>query len=281
MRSILVDLLTKTIGNLLLFLNPNKVRELTNKGISLTLDLTPTERLMRRAIINKMQREGDFESLAQLHKSYWSNKGDNFVKHTETNLENTHLPNYKYVFDLLEEQIKKSSGKFSKLIEIGTGNGSVLDFLSSKFNSIEKLIGIDLSENQIKSNNKKYKGNKRLTFIADDAIDWFNKQPKEDLIILTFRGVLEYFTEKQLNSFLKKLNDLGNVIFLAIEPIGENHNYDNNPNSKVYGVEGSFSHNYQKLFNDAGFYIWYYENKAESGRQNFMSITGAQNFESA
>ena len=279
-RTFLVDLLTVTVGNLLVFLRPNKVRELSENGISLVLNnnLSPTERLMRRALLKKMESSKDFDALARLHKNYWVNQGDDFVNVTENNLENIHLPNYKFVFDLLADQITQHSLQFDTLVEIGTGNGSVLNYLSTKFPTINNFVGIDLSEKQIETNKATFSENSKLEFVAADAIEWFKNQQKRDQIVLTFRGVFEYFTQHQLAKFLAKINSLGNIVFIAIEPVGEGHDFKTMFDSQIYGVEGSFSHNYIKQFQDAGFSVWHYELKKETGYENPMSIVCAQNF---
>ena len=279
-RSVFVEFLTNTVGNILIVLRPKKVRQLSEKGLTLALgdNLSSTERLMRRAILKKIEKREDHDKLAELHKAYWTKQGDDFVNNTQDNLENIHLPNYKEVLDILKNEISNSSVKFNKLIEIGTGNGSVLDYLSTSYSDIQNMVGIDLSKEQTELNNINFKNNRKLEFVAGDVLDWIETTEKGDMVFLTFRGVLEYFTERQLINFFKKLNSFGNVIFFAIEPTDSEHNYQTQPNSKVYGVEGSFSHNYTKLFKDAGFNIWYVEHKEEEGYTNNMSVIGAKNY---
>lgn len=75
---------------------------------------------------------------------------------------------------------------------------------------------------------------------------------------MTSRRVLEYFTESRLKEFIKSLD---NVLFVAIEPNVLTHNFELNPNSEIYGIEKSFSHNYQKIFNDSDFNILHHSKK--------------------
>ena len=241
-------------------------------------NLSATERLMRRAILKKIEKTEDHDKLSELHKTYWVKQGDDFVNNTQNNLENIHLPAYKTILDVLRNEVSKESFTFGKLVEIGTGNGSVLNYLSSNYSDVEELIGIDLSKEQTKTNNITYNSNPKLEFIAGDVLDWIENQQQGNFVFFTFRGVLEYFSQHQLSRFFEKLNSLGNVIFYAIEPTDAEHNYEKYPNSKVYGVEGSFSHNYAKLFKDAGFKIWHQEQKEELGQTNIISVIGAKNF---
>ena len=279
-RSIFVDFLTLTLGNLLVILRPKKVLQLSERGLTLVLgdNLSPSERLIRRAILKKIEKTEDYNKLAQIHKTYWSNQGDDFVNKMQNKLENTNLPAYKNVLNDLKNKISNESIKFDTLIEIGTGSGRVLDYLSLSYSDINHMIGIDLSEAQIEINKTTYINNTKLEFVQADVLDWIEYQEHGNLVFLTFRGVLEYFTQQQLITFFKKLNSLGNIMFFAIEPTDSEHNYQEEPDSKVYGLEVAFSHNYKKLFEDAGFEIWYSEHKEEAWHSNIMRIIGAKNF---
>ncbi|WP_179335210.1 class I SAM-dependent methyltransferase [Winogradskyella costae] len=280
MKYIIVKLIKDSLGNILVALRPKKVRQLSKKGLTLELgnNLNFPERLMRRALLKKIEKAQEYDKLAELHKSYWTKQGDNFVNYTENKLENTNLPAYKTILDVLKNEVSNESIKFNKLIEIGTGNGSVLDYLSSRYSNIDSFIGIDLSEKQTKINQEKYKNNNKLEFVGGDVLDWIENQEQANMVFLTFRGVLEYFTQPQLINFFEKLNTSGNIIFFAIEPTDSAHNFEEHPDSKVYGFEASFSHNHKKLFEDAGFKIWYSDQKKESWHTNIMRIIGAKNF---
>ena len=279
-RKYLVGFLTHTLGNLLVAICPKKVSQLSKKGLTLVIgdNLSFSERLMRRSILKKIEKAEDYDKLAQLHKTYWTKQGDDFVNKTQDKLENTNLPAYKTILDVLTEEVSNESIKFNKLIEIGTGNGSVLNYLSMSCANIERMIGIDLSEAQTKINKANYKNNARLEFVGGDVLDWIENQEQGNMILLTFRGVLEYFTQNQLVKFFEKLNSLGNIIFFAIEPTDSKYNYEEHSNSRVYGAEGAFSHNYKKLFEDAGFEIWHSEQKEESWHDNIIKIIGAKNY---
>ena len=140
------------------------------------------------------------------------------------------------------------------------------------------MVGIDLSEVQIENNKVNYKENPKLEFVAADGFDWVHKHGHENMVFVTFRGVLEYFTEQRLQEFFDKLNGLGKIIFFAIEPNGLDHDFRTNPNSQIYGPECAFSHNYPKLFQNAGFKIWHLSNKIEGEHHDITCIIGAKNF---
>lgn len=245
------------IGSLLLVLLPKRAKILSEKGVTLNFDLNKIDRIMSEAIIRKIENNLDYNNLAELHKNNWVNQGKHFFEITDSRFKNDFLPNASFIFDILRKNLSGREGKFNTLVEIGTGSGSVLNYLSDKFPEIEKLIGIDLSEEQVAINNTKFKEKGRLEFVASDGFDWVKNNAKSNTIFVTYGGVLEYFTEQRLAAFLSYVYGLGKVIFVAIEPIGVDHDFNVNPNTQLYGMERSFSHNYPKLFKEAGFNLWH------------------------
>ncbi|MDY8134322.1 class I SAM-dependent methyltransferase [Aquimarina sp. 2201CG5-10] len=276
-RIVFVEILASTLGNLLVVLRPEKARQLSEKGVTLVLNnLSLTERLMRRAILKNIEKKEDYDTLAELHQNYWTKQGSDFFEATNDTFKNNFLPDCSFIFELLKDELSNQSEEFNTLVEIGTGNGNVLEYLSSEFPKIDHFVGIDLSSIQIDINNKKFHENKKLEFVALDGFEWVKKNGQGNTIFVTSRGVLEYFVEERLQAFLKEINDLGKTIFIAIEPNGTEHNFETNPKSQPYGPERSFSHNYPKLFKDAGFSIWHlsYKPLEESTKLSFI---GAKN----
>ncbi|WP_188112037.1 class I SAM-dependent methyltransferase [Aquimarina sp. RZ0] len=274
-RAVFVEILASTLGNLLVLLQPKKANQLSENGVTLVLNnLSLTERLMRRAILKKVENKQDYETLAAMHQNYWTKQGADFFEATNTTFEKNFLPDCSFIFELLKDELSNQSETFNTLVEIGTGNGNVLEYLSSEFPDINHFVGIDLSQVQVNINIEKFSTNKRLEFVASDGFEWVKKHGKENTIFVTSRGVLEYFTEERLQTFLKKINSLGNTIFIAIEPNGTDHNFDINSGSQPYGPERSFSHNYPKLFKNAGFSIWHlsYKPLHESSKLSFIGV---------
>lgn len=269
------------IGNLLVFLFPERAKKLSEKGMTLVINnnLSLTECLMRDAIFKTTKDKADTETLAKFHSNYWIHQGHDFFSATHNRLENVVLPEFGFIFDLLEKELSKQPNTFKTLVEIGTGNGKVLQYLSAKFSQLDKLIGIDLSKVQTDSNKEKYKSNPKLEFVASDAFDWFIEHGQDNTIVLTFNGVLEYFTQKRVQQLFNNLNGLGKIIFVAIEPKGLLHDFASHPNSKIYGFESSFSHNYPKLFKDAGFSLWHESQKNVHSNEYVITFIGAKSHE--
>ena len=279
LKSIILSLLTSTIGNLLVVLRPKKVEELKRTGLTLatTDKLSFSERLMRGAILIKAEKARNYRDLEQLHINYWEEKGAEFFADTEASFESDFLTDCAFIFDLLKDELKKSPETFDTLVEIGTGNGKVLNYLREKFPNIKEFVGIDLSKEQIEINAKTYAKHESMHFLAIDGFDWVKANGKGNTIFVTSRGVLEYFTEKRLGEFFKAVNGLGKVFFVAIEPNGSNHNFNDNPNSVIYGYERSFSHNYPKLFKDAGFKLWHHSTIKGNEDYFIQTFVGAVN----
>lgn len=278
-RNLIIKLLTNTVGRLLVFVRPIKATELSEKGMTLIMNnnLSITERLMRNFIMQRIENKKDFESLSKFHKNYWVNQGRDFFLTTTASFENDFLPNCAFIFDILEKQLSNTSNTFNTIVEIGTGNGKVLAYLSERFPNINTCIGVDLSADQIAVNTEKYKTNNKLKFIEADALEWVKQKAQAQTIFVTSRGVLEYFTEEDLNVLLEKIYNLGQVIFVAIEPNGINHDFNINPESELYGQERSFSHNYSKVFKEIGYSIWHYSSKPSVKNSFNQTFLGAKN----
>lgn len=173
MRSTILNILTATLGNALVYLKPQRAQQLSDEGMTIVLGkMSFGDKLMRRAILKKLEKQQDFTKLEQLHQNYWANKGAEFFLSNEKSFTQEFLTNCAFIFDELEKELSKTSTQYHTLVEIGTGSGSVLNYLSARFPQINKYIGIDLSPEQIELNNKKFSKNPRLDFVASDGFEW-------------------------------------------------------------------------------------------------------------
>ena len=266
------------IGNLLIDLLPERAARLAERGMTIAdrRTFTKVDYLLRNALLRKAEKNQNFEVLAKFHHNYWTNQGSSFFSQKENGFADFFHSECTFLFDALEIQLAQTSPQFKTLVEIGTGDGQVLNYLSSKFPAINHLIGIDLSTEQIAINSKQFEKNTKLEFIASDGFDWVKANGQKFTVFVTSGGVLEYFTQLRLQEFLTEVKSIGKVIFVAIEPKGRDHDFIKHPNSQPYGHERSFSHNYQKMFKDAGFEIWHSSEKeySKNDKINF-SFTGA------
>lgn len=267
------------VGRILITVMPKKAAALSGKGITIDMGLTATDRIIRQAILEKAKQKKDFETLSNLHHNYWVNKGKDYFSSglNDNVLENFFRPKCSFLFDLLRDQMKLEKLSYHTLVEIGTGDGTVLQHLSTIFPQINKFIGIDLSIDQVEANKKVFGTNNKLEFIAADGYDWIKKNRQNQMIIVSSRGVLEYFTKSKLQTFLTELNDFDNIFFIAIEPTAVDHDLLKNPDSEIYGSENSFSHNYAQLFKNSGFTIWHQSKELYINSDCYMNFIGAKN----
>ena len=268
------------VGGFLIYIMPKKAAALANEGMTITNyeTFSQIDRLMRNTILKKTEKDKDFDKLAELQRNYWLNQGAQYFARMNKSFQEAFLPDCAFIFDLLQQELEKETEHFNTLVEIGTGNGRVLNYLQSKFPQINKFIGIDLSQEQIDINTKNNAGNSKLEFVASDAYEWTKVNGSSYTIFVTSRGVLEYFTEKRLTEFLSTLNQIGNIYFVAIEPNGVDHDFSINPNSQPYGHERSFSHNYALLFEKAGFQFWHQSTKhTDKANDYYFSFIGVKN----
>lgn len=280
-KSKILQYVAQKLGNLLVFLRPKKARQLSENRITLIhknkSNLRISEKLMRFALLKKLEKIQDHDTIAELNKNFWvNNKAIELFKETEDTFNTDFLPNCTFIFDLLKKELSNQSEEFNTLVEIGTGNGDVLNYLSLEFPEIDKFVGIDLSIDQIEINNKRFENNKKLEFVAADAFDWIKIHGHSNTIFVSSRGVLEYFLEERLQEFLNEINLLGNTFFIAIEPNGADHDFEKNPNTQLYGHEPSFSHNYPKLFKNAGYSLWHFSQKPWFQGGNIQTFIGAK-----
>ena len=281
LKSILYPFLVGTLGNLLVFLRPKKANQLAENRITLIHmnknNMSIAEILMRGALVKKLDTIEDFETISKLNRNFWKDKAaTELFSETEDGFKTDFLPNCTFIFDKLKYELSIQSEKFNTLVEIGTGNGDVLNYLSSEFPEINRFVGIDLSRNQVEINKKRFDKNKKLEFVTADAYEWVKQHGHSNTIFVSSRGVLEYFLEERLQDFLIEIRKLGKIMFVAIEPNGGDHNFEENPNSQLYGNEPSFSHNYPKLFKNAGFSIWHFTQQPWAGGTDYQTFVGAK-----
>ncbi len=253
------DQLKTLLGKLLITLEPRYATELGKEGMNVTSNegMSIKDRLIRHSLLKNAEGNGDFDMLAEYHHDFWLNKGQNHFSSYDDTLNGFFLPKCAFIFEELQSLLSQNHMNFDTMVEIGTGHGDVLNYLSSKFTNIDRFVGIDLSAVQIKVIKKKYEDNPKLEFVAADAFDWIKENGRDKTIFFTSGGVLEYFTEKRLQNFFDYLNNLGSIIFIAIEPMGADIDFAEKTSSQPYGPERSFSHNYTKIFKNAGFKVWH------------------------
>lgn len=109
---------------------------------------------------------------------------------------------HELVKDLLYESFPRN--KKITIIDYGCGNGLLLNFLN--IYTIHKYIGYDINAESIQSAKKRYAKLLKASFklIAKDNVPNLGKRNLADAVVLI--GVLQYMSEEEKSSFLKKVS---------------------------------------------------------------------------
>lgn len=268
------DITKEIVGRLLIKLLPKRTAKNVSNGLTIAQSTHWVDRLIRNTLLTKAEKKEDFDKISEYHKNYWSNKGKAYFESSfnQNILNNFFIPNCNFLIDFIKNKLDTSKEKYDTLIEIGTGDGSVLEYLQSELLELKQYIGIDLSIQQIEKNKLVYSKNSKLKFVAADGFEWIENYKNSNLIVITSRGVLEYFTKNKILQFLESLKQKGSIIFIAIEPTNKNHDMLKNKESVIHGSERSFSHNYLHLFKEKKYTIWHHSVIDYSKDLNFNII---------
>jgi SAM-dependent methyltransferase len=169
--------------------------------------LQPKTLLERAAVMSllfELEQKGEMESIAKIHRSFWaSEEAFGYYQFTNERMNGMYeltKPDLLAAFqELLDE------GSFKRVIEIGCGEGHVLEELSKELNSIDQFVGIDINKSQITATMNRFASNPKLSFLAGDALEYLDQNEVSNSILFTFGGVMEYFTERELKDFFTKL----------------------------------------------------------------------------
>ena len=96
-------------------------------------------------------------------------------------------------------------------------------------------------------------------------------------IFISNGGVLEYFSAKQIAKLLKIIaGDLKPSAFAFIEPLAMKYNLETEIDSRPYGTEWSFSHNYKQLLESYGFNICYQHEMVTDGNRWLLMLVNTK-----
>ncbi len=207
----------------------------------------------------------DFMRLRRFLANYWEKHGTDFHDQWHDRFERLFLAQDSVVIDALEGIIAPSDDdhRFQTLYEIGCGGGEVLNHLSDRLPSLRRLVGIDLSQEQIQRNRARFEKKTPLSFHAADAARWIPDHAAPGGVFLTNGGVLEYFLKEEIQGILAHISQhLRPAAVVIIETIGVDHHLDAEVDSYVYGREMAFSHNYPHLMREQGFEIRHLSERA-------------------
>lgn len=213
------------------------------------------KRLILHARAERARKTGNFAHLEDTLSSFWKGQtGDQFHgAYIEARFE-LFLKLHAYALDNLADALANTVPSVSRVIEIGCGDGQVLNHCRQKLPSITEFVGLDLNQAAIDRATRAFAtSGAELRFVTRDALHWLPQNPKTGTAIITNGGVLEYFSQNSVSLLLETLAKSAPCAALLIEPLAPEHDLNSEVQSYVFGRENSFSHNYPYLLRQAGF----------------------------
>ena len=263
-------------GFLLLPLFPHRSARIANEQFTL-VELHRHRRdiidhLLRMGLAWRAGQRRDWQTLTRYHRAYWRGTEAHLYHRSRNRFQTLFLPHFAYLVEELKAAL--ADGNYTTLCEIGTGNGDLLVYLAQELPSIKHFVGIDLSEQTIADNQERYTLD-AVEFVAADATAWIESHGQPHTIFLTFGGVFEYFAPAELEQLLDHIaTTLSPTLILLVEPVAADHDLTHETESRLYGIEYAFSHNYPHLLQKHGFTILHQSEKIVFQDTEMVIIAG-------
>lgn len=261
-----------TLGRVLLALLPGQAKAVLQHGDP--MDFTGLQRLLVAGHLHRARRSGDWAALTPIQQRFWAGRGGklfNSVQGVADRFETWFLGPHQAVVEALAPEIGDGKG-WQQLVELGSGNGLALDFLSRRFPGLPLLTGVDLNAESAVSNTARY-GNPRLRFVAGEASAWVQQNTSGRQVWFSNAGVLEYLSEAQVLGIYKNISQQPqSAVFALVEPLQPGHDLATETASRVNLLEHSHSHNHPALFRQAGWQIRYQQETATTGLRWLMVV---------
>jgi len=211
-------------------------------------------RLIRNAHQRDAVERRDHETLHCFLCDYWrAPVSAEFFDGDFQRFEDIFLQYHLGLVDAMKEAISKFEDGEVRLVELGSGDGQVLQYLGEKLSGVGTFIGIDLNENQVIECREKYRDEPKLRFENYDVSEWLREHPSKRTVFFTNGGVLEYFTRAQLLDLFGLLHASGPCVVAITETLAVDHDLESESETFPYGHELAFSHNYPAILREAGF----------------------------
>ncbi len=229
-------------------------------------------KLVRNALLTEAVERGDHEALRRFFTDYWSSTiSEEFYDGYADRFENLFLRHHAVIVERIEELLPSLGEGNVRLVEVGSGDGKLLEWLSQRLDGITEFHGVDLNEQEISKCRETHHGSEKLFFHHGDLLDWLRENPAPRTILMANGGVLEYLLRDELAAVFAEFHSLCSPCIVAVtESIGTDHDLGQEPQSFPYGLEFAFSHNYPAILREADFEIrWERNRPTEPGEENY------------
>ncbi len=248
------ELVKQSIGTVMLPLMPKRANNIAENEFSMTVgERSFVDSCLRAGMARKMLQSDMTDVMSHYHRNFWTGeKGTEFHRHVRDQVVTAYEDYFTYLADEIN-QLTTQFPQLNTLVEIGAGGGSFLNRLMQDVNGIDTVIGNDLSPGTIAENREIFP---HIEWVDGDGKKWVEDNAQQNTIFVTFRGVLEYFTEYDLDSYFATISgEKAPAALILVEPVAIDHNLDSQIHSRAYGTEYSFSHNYPHLVRKNGFHL--------------------------
>lgn len=259
-----------SVGRILATLSPALAARIHKQPF--TQELKHHERLIRNSLQHEAIKKGDHETLQRFLIDYWKSPfSEEFFSTFTHRFENLFLRYHTGIAGQLAEQLATlPEGQEVKLVEVGCGDGKVLQHLAQEVPRLTKLTGLDLSSDEIEKCRERYPDEEKVDFTAEDIFDWLEANTDTALVLFSNGGVLEYFTREQLARLFSLVRNRPFPTWVGLtETLALDHSLDTEPETFPYGQELAFSHNYSALLSEAGYQeSWRNDRPTNPGEEN-------------
>lgn len=254
------DALKLAIGRVAEFALPELGREMNeNRNAARAPKL---KRAIHYARLWRARSRCDVAAVENALAAFWKgHTGDWFHDHYAEQRFNLFREHHSAVIHALVDLVENSGARFSRLVEIGCGDGRVLAYCAGRLPGISKAIGIDINAAATKRALAEHSSDRKLSFITADARSWLMANPEPGTVLLSNGGVLEYFSQDNFERLLRTLTLSPPAAIVLIEPVAPDHDLQTQLGSFVFGRENSFSHNHRHRLSEASFDVVFEEEK--------------------
>lgn len=214
------------------------------------------KRAIRYARLRRAQSSGDVGAVENALAMFWkTDAGDYYHDRYADERLNFFQEHLSGLLNALVSFAENSDMRFSRLVEIGCGDGRALADCAGRLPWISEVIGLDINAAVITRALSKQPPGERLSFATADARGWLIENPQPGTVVLANNGVLEYFSPYSFDQLLQTLALSPPAAIVLIEPVAPNHDLENEAGSFMFGSENSFSHNHRRRLSAAGFHV--------------------------
>jgi hypothetical protein len=221
--------------------------------------LNAVGKLIRNGLFFKAIEDQDHSLITRFLGDYWSSPvSDEFYTGFSHRYETLFLTYHSGIVRETLKAVEDTGNNYQQLVELGSGDGKILEHFSKELTSIPAFHGIDMNLPQTENNRQIYSHLPTLTFHHGDAGKWLRDHASPGTVVIANGGVLEYFTRPELLELLKFLAAKCSPCVVSLtESMAADHDLATEPATFPYGYELSLSHNYPALLKEAGFTIHY------------------------